>query len=358
MLAAANITLRRSGKTILNDISVAFAPGELGAILGPNGAGKSTLLKIISGSLHPDVGTVSLNGHPLHTYSAAGLSRIRAVLSQEAAVSFDFSVEEVVLLGRIPHLTGWESERDWEACEKALADTGMTHFRHRRFHTLSGGEKQRVHLARVLAQLADADADAPLSPQHQHHHQHPNHHRSAAPQVLGRIGLAGKLGRLWPVRRTRPPCPIPSSTCGVNAEQAKTGTPTAATIPLPPDSPASSDSAPYPSTPNSPAPPARWLLLDEPTSALDLRHQHTMLSMVRDFARQHHFGVVAVLHDLNLAMRYADKVLLLDNGNTAGDGPTRDTLTCERVSTVYGVNARILRETPTTHPFIQIEPAS
>jgi iron complex transport system ATP-binding protein len=83
-----------------------------------------------------------------------------------------------------------------------------------------------------------------------------------------------------------------------------------------------------------------------------------MLSMVRDFARRRNFGVIAVLHDLNLAMRYADKVLLLDNGKIAGAGPTRATLTCERVSAVYGVNARIFRETPDSHPFIQIESAS
>ncbi|MDR2844994.1 MAG: heme ABC transporter ATP-binding protein [Puniceicoccales bacterium] len=265
-LSAANVTLRRTGKAILDNVTASFAPGQLSVVLGPNGAGKSTLLKIVSGALEADTGTVALNDRPLKNYAPSTLARQRAFLTQDAALSSDFSVEEVVLLGRIPHLSGWESAHDWSVCEWALGAVEMMSFRSRRFLTLSGGEKQRVHLARVLAQLAD---------------------------------------------------------------DARHG--------------------------EAPAATPRWLLLDEPTSALDLRHQHAVLSMVRRFTREFGFGALAVLHDLNLAMRYADKVVLMHQGKVVAAGPTRDTLTCERISSVYDVQARIFCATPDACPFVQTE---
>jgi iron complex transport system ATP-binding protein len=265
---ARQISLRRAGKPVLADVSVEFAPGELSVILGPNGAGKSTLLKVLSGAIRADTGDVSLNGQPLKHFLPSALARQRAFLTQDAALSADFSVEEVVMLGRTPHMNGWGNSHDRNVCEWALAAVEMIPFRERRFPTLSGGEKQRVHLARVLAQLAD---DTP------------------------------------------------------------------------------------PTTANTAQTTTRWLLLDEPTSALDLRHQHAVLSMVHRFSREYGFGALAVLHDLNLAMRYADKTVLMHEGKIAAAGPTRTTLTCERISTVYDVHARILCETPGACPFIQTE---
>ncbi len=246
---------------ILNDVSVSFKAGEVSALLGPNGAGKSTLLKILSGVFASDYGGVLLSNRPLCDYAPRALARRRGFLAQESALCFDFSVEEVVVLGRIPHLSGSESAVDWDVCAQMLALVKMSEFRHRRFGTLSGGEKQRIHLARVLTQLAEA---------------------------------------------------------------------------LPQDE-------------------SRWLLLDEPTSALDLRFQHEVLALVRAFARERGFGVCVVLHDLNLALRYADNAVLLHGGRVVADGCVRDVLCEENINAVYGVKAHIYENAAGGFPFIQTE---
>lgn len=260
MLTARQLSVLRGGRAIVDTVSATFRPGRLSVVLGPNGAGKSTLLRVLTGTLKPDRGEVLLGDRSLHTLAIEELAQRRAVLVQESMLQFDFSVEEVVLLGRIPHLTGWESAHDHDACERALALMELTAMRYRRYPTLSGGEKQRVHLARVLAQL---------------------------------------------------------DTGGQSTHEE------------------------------------RWLFLDEPTSALDLRHQHSTLALARQLAVAQGLGVIAVIHDLNLALSYADEVLVLADGRTAAHGTPDDVLTAELIHRVYGVHALRREGRNGAPPFIQ-----
>lgn len=241
-LQCINARVSAGGRVLLDGITATLQPGRFTAILGPNGAGKSTLLSLLSAQHTPDGGQVLLDGAPLHTLSAHTSALRRAVMPQESAVAFDFSVREVAELGRYPHRKNPDSD-EAAIVGRALAATDVTALAPRIFNTLSGGEKARVHLARALAQV-------------------------------------------WSPRP---------------------------------------DGA------------ARWLLLDEPTAALDLAHQHQTLRLLRDWAHEQGIGVVAVLHDLNLALRYADDVLLLARGAAACHGPVGDVLTAERIGSVWGV---------------------
>lgn len=236
------------GKTLLDGVTATFQPGRFTAILGPNGAGKSTLLSLLSGQRRPDAGQVLLDEAPLHGFSAAALALRRAVMPQESAVAFDFTVREVAELGRYPHRRSPDVD-EAGIVTQALRATAVDGLSGRIFNTLSGGEKARTHLARALAQV-------------------------------------------W--------MPLPGGA-------------------------------------------ARWLLLDEPTAALDLAHQHQALRLLRERAQGQGMGVVAVLHDLNLALRYADDVLLLAPGEPACFGPAGEVLTPPRIERVWGVPCEPVR---------------
>lgn len=141
-----------AAKPALAGASIDVHAGELHALVGPNGAGKSTLFGVLAGDIAPTSGTVTLDGRPLTTVPARELARQRAVLLQETRVSFPFTVAEVVRMGRAPwSRTPVESEDD-EAVAAALHDTDLTQLHHRTFPSLSGGERARAALARVLAQ--------------------------------------------------------------------------------------------------------------------------------------------------------------------------------------------------------------
>jgi len=139
---------------VLNDVSMVWEPGSFSAIFGPNGSGKTTLLKLISGILSPGTGTVTLGGKALEQWDREALARSLAVVPQEADVVFPFSVEEVVLMGRSPYLgrSPFESEADRAVANQAMEWAQVSDLRHRNFLTCSGGERQRVLLARALAQ--------------------------------------------------------------------------------------------------------------------------------------------------------------------------------------------------------------
>lgn len=139
---------------IIDDIRLSVATGAFVGLLGPNGSGKSTLLRCIYRSLKPDVGTISLDGDDLLAMPPRDAARKMAVVLQETPVQFDFTVQEMVLMGRAPHKSAFDPDtnEDWEIVADALAQVNMLDFIERSFGTLSGGEKQRVLIARALAQ--------------------------------------------------------------------------------------------------------------------------------------------------------------------------------------------------------------
>ncbi len=153
MLRANNITYGINGRLLLDDVTANFGTGCINLIIGPNGAGKSTLVKILCNQLKPTGGSVEYNSKDINDYSIAQLATTRAVLSQNIELAFPLIVEEVVMMGRYPHFTGMANKKDKEAVEKAMLFFDVWDMRHRNYATLSGGEKQRVQFARVLAQI-------------------------------------------------------------------------------------------------------------------------------------------------------------------------------------------------------------
>jgi iron complex transport system ATP-binding protein len=254
-LAATQVSVTVAGRPLLQSVSLALQPGHLHAVLGPNGAGKSTLLRLLAGERSPDQGEVTLAGRPLRDWSAAALARQRAVLPQQDELDFGFRVEEVVALGRLP------CPRQAPAQERALQQqvlqaTGALHLWGRAYPGLSGGERRRVQLARVLAQV-------------------------------------------WEPLNTGP----------------------------------------------------RYLLLDEPTASLDLAHQHGCLAAARAFASQGN-GVIAILHDPNLALAHADTVSLLHEGRVLASGTPAAVLTPARLREAFGIDAVLLQPEGWAHPWI------
>ena len=223
MLEAIHVSLR-----ILNRVSVAIQPGELVALLGANGSGKSTLLKVLSGEWKPEQGSVELGGRELASLDSKARARTLAVLPQSSQLTARFTGREVAMMGRNPH---GGTTRDREIATAALQAVDAEHLAARFYPLLSGGEQQRLQLARVLTQIWEP----PLS-----------------------------------------------------------GT--------------------------------RYLLLDEPTANLDLSQRHRTLEVARKFAANQ-TGVMAVMHDLNLAAQYASRVLILKEGRVAAFGTAAEVLT-------------------------------
>ena len=254
-----DLTCQRGNAVLLNRLTHRIEAGQVTAVLGPNGAGKSTLLRMLAREWNPSAGSIAWEGRPLGDWSAAELARIRGVLPQESSLNFPFTVREVVLLGRAPHLTGPETPRDEEIVRHALAAADLQNLAERLYPTLSGGEKQRVQFARVLAQV-----------------------------------LTPPKGR------------IP------------------------------------------------WILLDEPVSNLDPAHAFALLGEVRRLANQG-AGVVAILHDLNLAARFADHLLLLKQGKLHAHGNPSSVLQPEIIRNVFAVDASLLQD-PQNRPFVALAP--
>ncbi len=248
-LAVHDLVQRIGGVPILEDISIEVKPGEMLGLLGPNGAGKSTLLGALAGDFKPTSGQASLDGQDLARIDALARARRRAVMRQHGAPAFDFTVREIVELGRSPWVGRSTTADDRRAVGRALALANVERFADRAMGTLSGGERQRSQFARALAQL-----DAP------------------------------------------------------------------------PSEPAAQ----------------RYLLLDEPTSSLDLSHQHALLAAVRRLAAAG-LGVCVVLHDVNLAARYCDRVLVLRQGRAHAMGTPLEVMTPAILEPVYAVRFAALR---------------
>ena len=263
MLKARDAHFEVAGRALVAAASLGVAPGEVVAIVGPNGAGKSTLVKLLAGELHLSGGAIDLNHAPLARWRPAERARMLAVLPQESRLGFAFTGLEVALFGRYPHRDGLTSRDDRAIALETLAMADATHLAERDFTTLSGGEKARVHLARVFAQV-------------------------------------------WAPREI--------------------------------DSRAQ----------------ARYMLLDEPIAALDPAHQHMALTAVRRFAARSNdtLGVVAVLHDLNLAAHYCDRIVMMKEGRIVHDGAPRETLTAARIDAVFGLAVKVLDHPDTGGPLI------
>lgn len=259
MLKVKNISYSIGENKILSDVSAAFEPGKLTMIIGPNGSGKSTLLKIISNELNGYSGSVEYEGKILSKKDAKSISKIRAVLSQESELSFPLSVEEVVMMGRYPHFDFKPSANDEAICNEALEKMRMKNFSERNYLTLSGGEKQRVHFARVMAQIWEQS----------------------------------------------------SNTC-------------------------------------------RYLFLDEPIASLDLNYQHEFLKITKSIA-QRNTVAIAVIHDINLALQYADSVILLNKGSVLAAGKPTEVITAENIYKVYSLKCKILKEAGSATPYFIVE---
>lgn len=264
MLEAQHITHQINRKTLLDDVSLAVKPGELVAVVGANGAGKSTLLKTLSRELTPTQGEVLLDKKPLNRFSALDLARRRAVLAQQNPLAFEFSVYELVMMGRYPHFEGHPRPEDRAIVDFTLERTGITHLSGRAVPTLSGGEQQRVHLAKIMAQLMDIEE----------------------------LNQPEK-----PIRQTK------------------------------------------------------YLLLDEPTTGLDFYYQHSLLEVASELTRRG-YGVVAILHDLNLVMQYADKVLLLKDGKALAHGKPASVLTTESIFNAFHLSVHIIHQPELDCPLI------
>jgi iron complex transport system ATP-binding protein len=156
MLSAAHVSFayRAGSPLVVDDVSLTIAPGAMVGVLGPNGSGKTTLLKMLSGTLRPSSGDIVFDRRPLGSWPRRDLARRVALVPQETHAPFDFTVLDIVLMGRFPHLGAFalEGPADLSIAKQALVSTGTSAFEDRPFATLSGGEKQRVVIASALAQ--------------------------------------------------------------------------------------------------------------------------------------------------------------------------------------------------------------
>lgn len=253
-LQAERLSLSHRGHPLIRQVSLTLPCAELVAIIGPNGAGKSTLMRLLAGYLRPDHGRCTLLGRDLADWSAQQLAQRRAVMRQHNGLAFPFSVREVIAMGRAPCPPGQQQQ----ALQTVMQQSGALALADRDYRTLSGGEQQRVQLARALAQL-------------------------------------------W-----------------------------------------------------QPDPQPRWLFLDEPTSALDLFHQQQLLRLLHGMTRSEPLAVCCILHDLNLAALYADRILLLHQGELVAAGTPAQVLDPALLSRWYQADLTMSHHPESGEPQIHL----
>lgn len=156
-LQAKGISFTRGEREILRDLQFSVPQGQFIGLLGPNGTGKSTLLKVLAGLLKVKQGSILLGDTALHKIATRDIAKRITYMPQTTVVDYQFTVEQIVMMGRHPHIKRWQvaSEADRELVEEAMQMTGITAFRERFVNTLSGGERQLVFLARAIAQATD-----------------------------------------------------------------------------------------------------------------------------------------------------------------------------------------------------------
>jgi iron complex transport system ATP-binding protein len=154
IITAENINFSYTAKPVMEDVSFAVDEAQIVAIIGPNGSGKTTLLKIINGTLFPASGQMLIDGKDTLQWSHQEIARKVAIVPQETAIIFPFYAEEIVLMGRFPHLSNYrfEDKKDYRIVHEAMEKTDTLTFAGRRFDELSAGERQRILIARALAQ--------------------------------------------------------------------------------------------------------------------------------------------------------------------------------------------------------------
>ncbi|GGF87994.1 hemin import ATP-binding protein HmuV [Rhizobium wenxiniae] len=155
MIIANKVTVSRSGRKLIDDISIELKPGNFTVVIGPNGAGKSTLMKVLSGEMQPDSGLVSYYGTSVDLCQPADLAKRRAVLPQATQLAFPFTALEIARMGAVAH----GALNPGEEARKALSRVGLRGFESRPYPSMSGGEQQRVQFARALAQVPQAVVD-------------------------------------------------------------------------------------------------------------------------------------------------------------------------------------------------------
>lgn len=167
-----NVVVHAGGKVLLNNVSFTVPTKAITVIAGPNGAGKSTLLRVLTGERTPQSGTVHLHGRPLRAYPRDELAKLRGVMPQDIRLDVPMRVREVVALGRFPHRKTSTKEKDRTVIAAALKHTDTAHLASRLYDTLSGGERARVAVARLLVQQAKVmildEPIASLDPKHQY----------------------------------------------------------------------------------------------------------------------------------------------------------------------------------------------
>ncbi|MEH6577424.1 MAG: heme ABC transporter ATP-binding protein [Amphritea sp.] len=238
MLSAQTVHLTIGDCVLLDNIDVSVDRGELLVVLGPNGAGKSSLLAVLAGMRLPTSGSVTLDRQSLQSIDSVLKARRLAMFTQQQPLNFSFTVTEVVRLGCYPLML--DSRGEERQVDKRLTRLELLAYAERDYLSLSGGEQQRVQLARVLAQVGDE---------------------------------------------------------------------------------------------------TQALLLDEPVSEMDLKHQQLTMTLLRELARQG-VAVIVVLHDLNLAAQYADRICLLDRGQMIATGTVTEVMTEVRLSALYQVSVQ------------------
>ena len=233
------LSFNYTGIQVLKDVELELGLGEILSIVGPNGSGKSTLLKCINRILKTTQNTVLIDGKDTSKLNLKELSKIMGYVPQSSTSTFPFTVFDVVLMGRKPYIHWNLSERDNEIVAEMLDFLGIGELSMRHFNELSGGEQQKVIVARALAQQ---------------------------PQIL---------------------------------------------------------------------------LLDEPTSSLDIKHQLEILCMLTSLTQSKERSVIVSMHDLNLASRFSDRMIMLKQGKIFASGTPESVLTEENIEKVYGISCKV-----------------
>jgi len=241
------------GKTkVLKSIDLNVEKGEFISIIGPNGAGKSTLLKTINNIFDEYDGNISIYGKNLKDYKRKELARIVSFVPQETYLDFEFSVEELIFMGRYPFQNRFKTDtiNDYEICYKAMTLTNTLEIKDRLITQISGGERQRTLIAKALAQ---------------------------DPKII---------------------------------------------------------------------------LLDEPTSHLDINHQIEVLEILKELNKTKDLTIITVLHDLNLASRYSDKLVLIKDGKILKTGSAQEVLTVSNIENAYNMNVVVELNKYTNSPVV------